>query len=328
MKPAVGSLVFCSGKYCFIIFICNIVFGALAVLLNATVLTALIRVAKRRTWKVSNIILSAMAITDLCTGLICQPIHGYFVFRQKNVYKEEDLETWEAWLFLALVYSSYTFCCASLLIATLMAIERLMAVMYSLKHRAVSTNFRAITSLIIAGAVSAIIPIFRFASPYTQVVFMALLVLVVLLSLVTIIGSYTALFRSFKKQRIAAQKLSSTEKDRLRGIKQERRMAKTFALVTLILGLMYLPQMMLKPISIAVKKQGDSMSDLLMILEDSFNTFLYANAAVNPFIYFVRHEEVRNEIGSALSLCYFKRPRAYTTKSTTQNARETSSSHL
>lgn len=304
MKPVVGELVFCSGEYCIIIFLCNVIIGAVTVFLNGSVLAALLRISKRLGWKTSNIILFAMVITDLCTGLICQPLHAYFIYKQENFYCESELGYLQAWLFFALNYSSYVLCCASLLITALLSLERLAAVAWAMKHRSSSTLQRTVVAVAIAVAISAITPIFRFVSKKTHIVFMALLVLIVLGALGTVIVAYTMLFRSYRQQRLAAEKLSSADKDKVRRLNQERRLAKTFAILAIVLVTMYLPQMMLKPFSILLHIKNDSgVGRIFVILEDTFNTLLYSNAAVNPFIYFSRHDLVRQEIKSFVPWC-------------------------
>ena len=319
MKPVVGELVFCSGKYCRIIFICNVIFGVLIVLFNSTALVALLRITKHKGWKLANVILFAMVLVDLCTGLICQPLHAYFVLRQKNVYNEADLGYLEAWLFFALNYSSYVFCCASLLIAALLALERLSAVKNAVMHRTHASLSRTVSHLLVTLFISLVVPIFRFITKHTRIVFMVLLVLIVLIALCTVVTAYIMLFRSFRFQRIATEKMSSTARDKIRGLKQERRLAKTFALLTAILVFMYLPQMLLKPISIMIHiKKGSSLYSTIVILEDAFNTVLYSNSAVNPLVYFSRHDAARQELWSFLPRCK---------RSTTANITATTSRH-
>eukprot|EP00112_Aurelia_sp_Birch-Aquarium-sp1_P002369 Seg1260.10 transcript_id=Seg1260.10/GoldUCD/mRNA.D3Y31 product="hypothetical protein" protein_id=Seg1260.10/GoldUCD/D3Y31 len=304
MKPVVGELMFCTGRYCKIIFICNIFFGALTVFLNAFILIALKKIANRNKWTASNVILFPMVLTDLLTGLICQPLHAYFIYREENVYNEEELSLAEAWLFFALNYTSYSLCCASLLLSAVMALERLFAIAYTMKHRASSSIRRSAIAVSIACLISLIIPIFRFVSKHTKVVFMALLVIVVLVALSTVVIAYTVLFRSFKKQRVKSLRLSTSDKAVRRGLLQEKSLAKSFAIISTVLLLMYLPQMLLKPISIATDIQASAgASQLFVILEDSFNTLLYCNSAVNPFIYFVRQADVRREIKSFKCCC-------------------------
>ena len=299
MKPIVGELVFCTGRYCKIIFACNIIFGALTVFLNAFILIALKKIANRNNWKASNVVLYAMVLTDLLTGLICQPLHAYFIYREKNIYNEEELSLAEAWLFFALNYTSYALCCASLLLSAVMALERLFAVAYAMKHRTSSSIRRSAIAIAIVCVLSLMIPIFRFVSKHTQVIFMSLLVIVVLVALSTVVISYTVLFRSFKRQRVKSLRLSSSERAVRRGLVQERSLAKLFAIISAVLLLMYLPQMLLKPISIATDIQASvGASQLFVILEDSFNTLLYCNSAVNPFIYFARQPDVRRAIKS------------------------------
>ena len=297
MKPNVGELVFCSGKYCIIIFAFNVSFAFITVLINALVFVALVRIAKRQTWKTSSVIYCNLIIADFLTGLICQPLHGYFILKNKNVYNEKDLSLLEAWLFFLLNYTSYTLCCSSLLTVAFMSLERLMAIAFSLRHRNISTISRTVTVLAVLTLFSAVVPLFRFISSKTEIVFMVLLVLVVITSLVTVVVAYLMLFRSFKKQRITTANLTSMEKAKARGLQQERRLAKSFALITFILIIMYLPQLLLKPISIATDmKKNSASSALLVILEDSFNTLLYCNSAVNIFVYFARHGEVKKEL--------------------------------
>ncbi len=73
MKPSVGVLVFCSGRFCVLLFIFNIAFAVATCFLNGSIIVALTRIAKKKSWKVPNVILCSLSITDFLTGLLCQP---------------------------------------------------------------------------------------------------------------------------------------------------------------------------------------------------------------------------------------------------------------
>ena len=299
MGPHVGSIVFCSGPYCYIIAAINILFAVLTVPENLLILVALRRIAKKRQWSISNIFIASIALTDFFTGLICQPLHGYFVLRQENVEDPNKLSTKDTWLFLFLNYSSYFLCGASLLIVSFMSVDRYLAIAHSIKYRKISSRKRTVIIIAIIFVVTFVIPMFRFASKSTNIVFIGLLVLSVFVSLITTAVSYSLLLHAYRKHNKATKLVRENTKLTNQSShfrRQQRQLTKSFALISGVLICMYLPQLILKPISIMLVSKDSHPPAIFIVLEDVFNTILYCNSFVNPVLYCLRNKDIRKQI--------------------------------
>ena len=303
MAPYVGSLNFCSGEFCYSIGAVNILFGILTVPENLLVLIALWRIARRKTWTTPNILIASIALTDFGTGLICQPLHGYFIIRQRNVYNATELSTADTWLFFTLNYFSYSLCGASLLIVALMSLDRFMAIAKSLQYRDRSSRKRTVVSIIAIFIISFGVPTIRFASESMVTLFMGLIVLLVVVALVITVAAYAALLYMYRKHSVSAQLVRENSKfspsQDVYFARQQRRLTNSFAILAGILLFMYLPQLVFKPASLMTNMTSNS-PNTLVLLEDIFNTVLYCNSFVNPIVYCFRHNDIRRHIQAIL----------------------------
>ena len=86
----------------------------------------------------SKLLLRNLATTDLCVGLISQPLHAAFLLTAVN-------ENWNACRYVAVVVSMTNFilCGVSLLTLTAISVDRLLALLLGLRYRQVVTLRRA-----------------------------------------------------------------------------------------------------------------------------------------------------------------------------------------
>ena len=306
MPPEAGTITFSTGTPGYILGTFNLLFAFLTVSENFLLVTAIRNIAKRRQWGIPDILIGSIAISDLLTGLICQPLHSYFVLRQRNVYDPAKVSTREAWILLIMNFFSYFLCGASLLLVAVMSVDRLSAIARPMKYRENASKARIIIIIAIVFLISFIIPVFRFASKETTGIFTLLLIIAVSLALITTLVSYSLLLYFYNKHRRAvAPKLTGNDanasKQYQHYIRQQKRLTKSFAIIGFLLILMYLPQLIIKPISLAVFSSEGKFSSTLILVEDILNTILYCNSFLNPLIYSYHQKDIRQEIRRILS---------------------------
>ena len=303
-----GSLTPCSGNFCYILCAVNVIFALLTVPENAIVIAALHKISKKgKRWKIPNILMAVLAITDLLSGLISQTLYAYFLYLQaryltnKQMYGSVDF-----WALLILNYSSYTLCGSSLLLVALMAIDRLHAIAYPILYRKLTYRRRIIASVVIICTFCGLIPLLRFASSTTGSAFTLVISIIVGSALIITLGSYVMLLYMFRQ----LQSRSSTESERLsessdkpaqRSLKtpgmscRDKRLTKSFAIIGGTLIFMYLPQLILKPF---ILSGNETILGLPISVEDIANTILYCNSFINPLLFAFRHKEIRAGIKS------------------------------
>ena len=119
----------------------NIFLSITAVLGNILILVALRKVSSLQ--PPSKLLLRCLATTDLCVGLISEPLSVVY-------WMSLDHEQWNLcyYSYISLFIFSYTLCSVSLLTMTAIAVDRLLALLLGLRYRQVVTLKR--TYLIIA----------------------------------------------------------------------------------------------------------------------------------------------------------------------------------
>ncbi len=301
-----GSLTHCSGNFCYLLASINIFFAALTIPENIVVLVSLKRLATRKTWKTPIVLMAALATTDLLSGCISQTLYGYFLLKQADMLAEEDIKGTDFWLLLILNYSSYTLCGASLLIVAIMSIDRLLAVARPIAYKANVFCTKARLALVFIAASCLFFPALRFASTETVPIFTYMISGVVALSLLSTISVYIAVICIFNKvttrhdvtnssifkKATRASNRNSTISENNSSLK-EKKLTKSFAVIAVTLISMYLPQLILKPLTLS---ESGGLQHIPVSLEDIANTLLYCNSFINPMIYALRHNGIRSEI--------------------------------
>jgi len=332
-----GDLTHCSGKFCYALAVINIIFAVLTIPENITVLIALSRLAKAKTWKVPNVLMASLAITDLLSGSVSQSLYGYFLLKQGSEFDRNDIRGADFALLLLLNYSSYTLCGASLLIVAIMSIDRLLAILRPIAYKANAYRTRIISAVVIAWLFCLLIPILRFVSRETVSPFVYIISGVMVLALVATFISYIVVIylffnlgrqgslsvsggrTSFIQQESNPTQMTVSMQESTTSCK-EKRLTKSFAIIAITLVMMYLPQLIIKPL---ILNTSSSLHSFPVPLEDLANTLLYCNSFANPLIYAYRHNGIRSELKAMFKQLLSRNPD--TTSSTYQEAKRASS---
>ena len=306
-----GSLTHCSGSLCYGLAAVNIVFAAMTIPENVIVLIALAKLAKARVWKVPNILMASLATTDLLSGCISQSLYGYFLLKQGRNYTSSNVSGADFWLLLILNYSSYTLCGASLMLVSIMSIDRFLAIARPIMYKANKYRNRIVSAVVFSSLFCLLIPILRFISSATVPLFVYTVSGVIVLSLAATFISYIAVIYMFvnlghrSSLSISRSKADIVQEGETTRISvsvadptascREKRLTKSFAMIAVTLVVMYLPQLIIKPLMLNAPEGFESFP---VSLEDIANTLLYCNSFANPLIYAFRHKGIRKEINA------------------------------
>ena len=246
-----------------------------AVLLNVLVIIAVMKT--RELQKLSNILLSSLAVTDLLVGAICIPlsaIDGFLLPYQ--ILAAQDICT----LDVATVWLSLTLTFCSLFHLVLIAWERYVAIRKWRDYRVIVTKGRLKKLAVIAwisGPVFVFSPIMISIAVNGHIMFEVLAALICCM-LALIVYFYVMVYLKVRKQKFNQFSHVSV----LVRMKLENRVAKTTALVTAALIFPFVPV-----VSLALLRRVFPVLREMSAVRVG-ETLMFSNSLVNPLIYCYR----------------------------------------
>ena len=243
----------------------------------------------------SKLLYRNLAITDLCVGIITQPLVVTYLTSVVN-------RRWDSCCYtvLAIFFSGYTLCDVSLLTLTAISVDRLLALLLGLRYRQVVTLKRthiAVIGLWIMCIVGASTTFWNtlITSWYQHIV--------TALCLVITISAYTKIFLSLRHNQIhvqnhVAQGQPSQAIPAL-NIARYRKAVYSALWVQGTLGICYLPY------NIAVFLTPQRGMPLSIYLARNFTlSMVFFNSSLNPLLYCWKIREVRQAVKETLrQLC-------------------------
>ena len=243
----------------------------------------------------SKLLYRNLAITDLCVGVIAEPLRVAHWISEMN-------ERWDICYYTNLTanFAGATLCAVSLITLTALSVDRLLALLLGLRYRQVVTLKR--TRLIAIGGW--IVSIFGASSFFLNRFIVSLFVYITTaFCLVTTICAYTKIFMSLRDNQIHGQNHvvqgQSSQANTLN--KARYRKAVYSALwVQVTLVICYLPY------GIAVALTPQRGMPLSTYLARQFTgTLLFLNSSLNPFLYCWKITEVRQAVKETLEQLHF-----------------------
>ena len=244
----------------------------------------------------SKLLYRNLAITDLCVGIITQPLLVTYLTSVVN-------RRWDSCCYtvLAIFFSGYTLCLVSLLTLTAISVDRLLALLLGLRYRQVVTLKRTHIAVIglwimcIVGGASKTFWNTLITSWYLHIV--------TVLCLVITISVYTKIFLSLRHNQIHVQNHVAQGQPSQAiplNIARYRKAVNSALWVQSILVICYLPY----SIAIALSPQrGMSLSTYQLAVMFT-GTTLYLNSSLNPLLYCWKIREVRQAVKETLrQLC-------------------------
>ena len=230
----------------------------------------------------SKLLLCNLATTDLCVGVISQPLYAAVLLTVVNKH-------WNVCRYVELVVSitSYILCAVSLLTLTTISVERLLALLLGLRYRQVVTLRRAYGTVVVFWAGSTVFSISRlYLDSNTRAWCQAS---VILLCLVTSTYSYTRIFINLhhRQNQLQDQVQQPNQTNEL-NIGRYRKAVSTALWLQLTLVACYLPYVISSTWFIYAK----ASSSVFLARNYTF-ILVFLNSTLNPILYCWRIDEVR-----------------------------------
>ena len=229
----------------------------------------------------SKLLLRSLAITDLCVGIIAEPLAANHWISAVN-------ERWNICRFAgaASFIAGYFLCSVSLFTLTAISVDRLLALLLGLRYRQLVTLRRTFVTVIVFWVVSI------FCSPtllWNSLIFLWYGYIVIPLCLVTSIYSYTKIFLTLCHHQTQIEDDVQGQQSQTSQVRYRK--AVTSALwLQLTLVACYLPFSILWPLSL-----GRLSSDVYLAIRLTV-TLVYLNSSINPILYCWKFREVRQAV--------------------------------
>ena len=245
----------------------------------------------------SKLLYRNLSITDLCVGIIVEPLLVAYWISVVN-------RRWDIcyYTYLTAHFAAVTLCSVSLITLTAISVDRLLALLLGLRYRQVVTLKR--TRLIaIAGWIVSIVGA-SIATSFLNPLIDSLYKYIVTAScLVTTICAYTKIFMSLRHNQIHGQNHvvqgQSSQVNTL-NIARYRKAVYSALWVQVTLVICYLPYIIAEALA---PQRGMPLSTYL---PRAFTvTLVYLNSSLNPFLYCWKITEVRQAVKETLQQLHF-----------------------
>ena len=275
----------------------NIFLSITAFLGNTLIFTALRR--KNSLYPPSKLLYRTLAITDLCVGVVVQPLCVAYLMSVKN-------ERWHICynFYVALFVASYILCAVSLFILTAISVDRLLALLLGLRYRKVVTLKNVYTTVIVMWALSVVATTSYFWNP---VIFSPLLYTHLSVCISTSTFSHMKIFFTLRQYQAEAKKNVFQGEPRQAislplNIARYRKAVYSALWVQVTLFVCYLP-FCITQVFITHLKSAKFSSSVYLAKTFSF-TLVFLNSSLNPLLYCWKIKEVRQAVKDTVREIY------------------------
>ena len=272
----------------------NIFLALTAFLGNTLILVALRRESSLH--PPSKLLLRCLATTDLCVGLIAEPL---FVTSLISLVREE----WNIcrYAYAAKYVVSYILCPVTLLTMAAISVDRLLALSLGLRYRQVVTLKRTYVIVVIFWVVS-IVAATSYLGNYLITFWYGYID--ISLCIVTSIVSYSKIFLTFRRHQSQVQNHVNQEQPIQTiplNIARYRKAVNSALWVQLALVVCYLPYGVVSALLF-----NSRLSSSKFLALELTTTLVYFNSALNPFLYCWKIREVKQNVKETIKqvLCY------------------------
>ena len=279
----------------------NIILSITASLGNALILIALSKVSS--IYPPTKWLFGCLAVTDLCVGLITQPL--YVIYLLGRDYIDMDV-------ILALSHASHFFFIVLFVISVLtsaaISVDRLLALLLRLRYRNVVTLRRVRVVIgcfwLLAVLNIALYTATRFFGIKTIHFLIGTFFGLIILSIVISTSCYTKIFFTLRHQQANLQEL--VQPGQMNGGRNPLNIARykktvwSIAWVQLALLFCYLPYTVM---TLASRYGKIDSSNVTTVTRQLAVCLIYLNSSLNPILYCWRIEDVRQEVKNILRKC-------------------------
>ena len=266
----------------------NIFLSMTAFAENSLVLVALHKT--RSLHPPSKLLFLNLAITDLCVGIIVEPLYVSYLMSVVS-------ERWDIcyYALLSSIITSYIMCSVSLLTLTTTSMDRLLALLLGLRYRQVVTLKRTRMTV----AILWILSIVSTSSYFWDIRILVLWGKIsVPLCLVVSGISYTKIFVTLRHNHIQVQDRSfqgQLQQTTLLNKARYRKAVSNALWVQLVLAFCYFPYIIAQAVT---PQRGIPLSGFLA--REFTKTLIFLNSSLNPLIYFWKMRELRQAVKNTL----------------------------
>ena len=264
----------------------NILLSVTVILGNALILVALHK--ENSLHPPSKLLLRCLAISDLCVGLVSEPLA--VIFWMSTIYERWDFCRH---IFESLIVTGYILCGMSLLIMTALSVDRLLALSLGLRYRQVVTLKRTCIILVMFCVISIVFSTVyvksnEIANKYFQIL--------TTVCLTTLSVSYTKIFLKLRQRQTEVQEFELSSQSSQLNIARYRKAVSCALWLQLTLVFCYLPN----GVSMIVSSASAQPHPSLGIVSKFTFTLVFLNSSLNPLLYCWKMREVRQAVKSII----------------------------
>ena len=271
----------------------NVFLSITASMGNVLILIALHKVTS--IFPPTKLLFRCLAVTDLCAGLLSQPLFAIHVILPWLAYTNSNLSYYIQQLGGG---SGFILCTVSILTSTAISVDRLLALLLGLSYRHVVTLRRIRVVLISVWLLSCAVGGGRY-STWGSAAARTAFAVVLFLSLVTSVFSYINIYLRLRHRRIqirvghAQQAQQPNEGTRALNIARYTKTASSIAWLQFTLLVCYLPFIIVGMLSAYNKIPAGASRMVSLRIAVSI---LYLNSSLNPILYCWKIREVRKVV--------------------------------
>ena len=262
----------------------SLCFGVLAATVISGNIVTIIIFLKRQLRKRAYFLLISLAVADLLVGLLAIPLYVALQYVYDNVF-EDDLIIVAVTDFMDM----FTGLTSIFTLATI-SLERMYAIGWPFRHRTQSARFY-IFAISVPWILSLVVASSEIVLQYVLVRRLTFIFILIVSMFTPIIITCTAYFFLLKKEK---SRVSVSQRNHQM---QERKLARTMALITGAFLLTWLPQQIL----FVVFNFCISCRQLSTMVRNFIKLLQYGNSAVNVVIYPVRDKDYRRTFAAMIS---------------------------
>ena len=269
--------------------VANTIFSITAFLGNALILVALHRETTLN--KPSKLLLRGLATTDLCVGIIAEPVNVASWISLAN--GRLDICFYTEWASFVI---GYILCSVSLVTLTAISVDRLLALLLGLRYQQIVTVKKTYATIVFVWVFYITCTLSYFGNPLIQT---WVIIVSLCLFLVTTIFSYTKIILTLRQSQILVHSHNGSVARRQAkpsiplNITRYRKAVYNALWVQVTLVVCYLPY------GIMVALTNQNGISVLFYLAGQFTvTLVYLNSSLNPFLYCWKMRDVRQAVKS------------------------------
>ena len=269
----------------------NIFLSITAVLGNILILVALRKVSSLH--PPSKLLFRCLATTDLCVGLITEPLS--VVHWMSLIHSHRNLCLYTG---VSFVIAGYILSAVSLLTASAISVDRLLALLLGLRYRQVVTLKRTYVIVVFFWVISAVVSILYLLNRLIPIWYGYILIP---LCLSTSIFSYTKIFLKLRRHQVQghAQQEQPSQPAPL-NIERYRKVVSSILWVQCALFACYLPFPIMRALL-----DNSKLSPSSFFSFDVATSLIYLNSSLNPILYCWKISEVKQAVKETIreALC-------------------------